>query len=122
ALLRLIAGLLAGQAFPTVLDGSEQLRKRPMRRVTEPLREMGAHIEDTDGKAPISIQPARLRGMEHTLKVASAQVKSAILLAGLFADGPTTVIEPGPGRDHTERMLTAMGADLTVKGASVSLR
>jgi 3-phosphoshikimate 1-carboxyvinyltransferase len=117
-LMRLIAGMLAGQPFPSVLDGSNQLRKRPMRRITEPLRAMGADIDDTDGKAPITIRPAALRGMTHELKIASAQIKSAILLAGLFADAPTTVIEPGPGRDHTERMLASMGATIKVDGAA----
>jgi len=121
-LIRLIAGLLAGQPFPTVLDGSEQLRKRPMRRVTEPLRTMGADIEDTNDRPPIRIKPANLEGTTHILKIASAQVKSALLLAGLFADGETTVIEPGPGRDHTERMLAAMGAPINVDGASVSIK
>lgn len=120
-LMRLIAGILSGQPFESVLDGSEQLRKRPMRRITEPLRAMGADIEDTDGKAPMTIRPAALRGMEHRLQVASAQIKSAILLAGLFAEGETTVIEPGPGRDHTERMLASMGAAVRVEGARVSI-
>lgn len=121
-LIRLIAGLLAGQAFPTVLDGSEQLRKRPMRRITEPLQAMGADIEDTNDRPPIRIKPANLKGTTHTLKIASAQVKSAILLAGLFADGETMVIEPGPGRDHTERMLAAMGAQIRVEGSSVTVQ
>ena len=120
--MRLMAGLMAGQPFPSVLDGSEQLRKRPMRRVVEPLRTMGADITDTDGRAPLTIHPARLSGQVHRLKVASAQVKSAILLAGLFAEGQTTVIEPGPGRDHTERMLTAMGAAIHQDGATVTLQ
>src|SRR5690606_32959518 len=93
--IRLLAGLLAGQSFASVLDGSEQLRARPMRRVTAPLAAMGADIEDTDGRAPLTIYPARLAGCAHRLNVASAQVKSAILLAGLQAEGWTTVIEPG---------------------------
>ena len=120
--MRLMAGLMAGQPFASVLDGSEQLRKRPMRRVVEPLRTMGADIADTDGRAPLIIKPAKLSGQVHRLKVASAQVKSAILLAGLAALGETTVIEPGPGRDHTERMLRAMGADITQDGATVTVR
>jgi 3-phosphoshikimate 1-carboxyvinyltransferase len=120
--MRLMAGLMAGQSFPSILDGSEQLRKRPMRRVVDPLREMGASIDDTDGRAPLTVSPAKLSGRFHRLKVASAQVKSAILLAGLFADGETTVIEPGPGRDHTERMLAAMGVDITQNGPEVSVR
>ncbi len=119
--MRLLAGVLAGQPFPSILDGSAQLRRRPMRRITEPLRRMGAQIADTDGHAPLYIRPAALRGMAHTLPVASAQVKSGILLAGLFADGPTTVSEPGPARDHTERMLRAMGARVDVNGFRVTL-
>ncbi len=120
--MRLLAGLLVGQDFPCVLDGSEQLRRRPMRRITGPLQAMGADVVDQDGCAPITIRPAKLQGMEHHLKVASAQVKSAILLAGLHAEGETTVIEPGPSRDHTERMLAAMGADIQVEGRSVTVR
>lgn len=119
--MRLLAGLLAGQPFPSTLDGSEQLRRRPMRRITEPLRHMGADIADSDGRAPLHIQPAVLRGVTHELAVASAQVKSAILLAGVQTDGLTTVIEPGPSRDHTERMLGAMGADLAVEGLTLTL-
>ncbi|HEC22676.1 MAG TPA: 3-phosphoshikimate 1-carboxyvinyltransferase, partial [Chloroflexi bacterium] len=119
--MRLLAGLLAGQPFASVLDGSEQLRRRPMRRVVKPLRRMGADIEDTDGRAPLRIRPAHLTGLEHRPEVASAQVKSAILLAGWHAEGVTTVIEPGPSRDHTERMLRAMGAPLTVEGRRVTL-
>lgn len=119
--IRLLAGILAGQPFSSVLDGSEQLRRRPMRRVTEPLRLMGAHIADTDGCAPLHICPAQLHGITYTLPVASAQVKSAILLAALFAQGPTTVIQPGPARDHTERMLRAMGANVQIAGDAVTL-
>jgi 3-phosphoshikimate 1-carboxyvinyltransferase len=119
--MRLLAGLLAGQPFETTLDGSDQLRKRPMRRVVDPLRTMGANITDTDGRAPLTIRPAPLVGMEHRLPVASAQVKSALLLAGLHAQGSTTVIEPGPGRDHTERMLAAMGANISVNGTFVTV-
>ena len=119
--MRLLAGVLAGQPFASTLDGSEQLRRRPMRRITAPLRQMGAQIADTDGHAPLHIRPAALHGMMHTLPVASAQVKSGILLAGLFADGPTTVSEPGPARDHTERMLRAMGAQVEVDGFRVTL-
>ena len=108
--MRLLAGILAGQTFASVLDGSDQLRRRPMRRITEPLRAMGASIGDSDGRAPLSITPAPLRGIDHPLRVASAQVKSALLLAGLYAAGTTRVQEPGPARDHTERLLSAMGA------------
>jgi 3-phosphoshikimate 1-carboxyvinyltransferase len=119
--IRLMAGIMAGQAFPSVLDGSEQLRRRPMKRVIEPLAQMGAHIESRAGCAPLTITPAPLRGIRYELPVASAQVKSAILLAALFARGSTTVIEPGAARDHTERMLASMGVDLAVDGSAVTL-
>lgn len=119
--IRLLAGVMAGQPFPSVLDGSDQLRRRPMRRITDPLRQMGAQIEDSDGRAPLRIAPSALRGMTYELPVASAQVKSAVLLAGLFAEGPTAVIEPGPARDHTERMLRAMGAGIRADGGQVTL-
>lgn len=110
--MRLLAGILAGQPFESILTGDPQLLRRPMRRIVEPLRQMGAEIEDTDGHAPLTIRGRRLRGCDHALAVASAQVKSALLLAGLYADGPTTIREPGPARDHTERMLIAMGSEL----------
>jgi 3-phosphoshikimate 1-carboxyvinyltransferase len=113
--MRLAAGILAGQSFPSILDGSEQLRRRPMGRIAEPLRQMGADIQTSDGRAPLQIQPATLRGGEFRLAVASAQVKSALLLAGLYADGPTRVYQPGPARDHTERMLQALGVSLTIE-------
>ncbi len=103
--MRLLAGILAGQDFDSVLSGDPQLLARPMRRVVEPLRAMGADIRDTEGHGPLVIHGRALHGGEHTLAVASAQVKSALLLAGLFADGPTIVRQPGPSRDHTERML-----------------
>lgn len=119
--IRLAAGIMAGQAFASVLDGSEQLRRRPMKRIIDPLRQMNAVIEANDGRAPLNIQPSRLKGIEYALPMASAQVKSAVLLAGLFADGPTTVIQPGPARDHTERMLLAMGAALHVDGSRVTI-
>lgn len=113
ATMRLLAGLLAGQTFDSVLDGTEQLKRRPMRRVTDPLASMGARIDSADGKAPLSIHGTpSLHGAVYAMPVASAQVKSAILLAGLYADGPVTVIEPAPTRDHTEIMLRAMGADV----------
>ena len=105
--MRLLAGVLAGQSFPSMLVGDESLSARPMERIAEPLRQMGAHIELTDGHAPIKIQPATggLRPITYRLPVASAQVKSCVLLAGLFAEGETTVVETRPSRDHTERML-----------------
>ncbi|MBN1309974.1 MAG: 3-phosphoshikimate 1-carboxyvinyltransferase [Anaerolineae bacterium] len=119
--MRLLSGVMAGQSFPSVLDGSVQLRRRPMRRITEPLRRMGAHIEDHGGGAPLHISPARLYGVTYQMPVASAQVKSCLLLAGLFAEGQTTVIEPGPARDHTERMLYSMGTPVQVDGKQITL-
>src|SRR5207248_6666803 len=98
------------------------LRRRPMARVIEPLRRMGARIESDEGGAPLTVRGARLQGRHHVLTVASAQVKSAILLAGLSASGPTTVVEPVPTRDHTERLLKAMGADIRTAGTAVELR
>jgi 3-phosphoshikimate 1-carboxyvinyltransferase len=110
--MRLLAGLLAGQSFDSVLDGTAQLRRRPMRRVTEPLGDMGARIEASGGKAPLRLKGSPLSGAHHSLSIASAQVKSALLLAGLFADGDTVVEDPGSSRDHTERLLEAMGAPI----------
>jgi len=114
--IRMLAGALAASGTPCVLDGSEGLRKRPMGRITDPLLKMGVPIATADGCAPLTLSARRkelpLRASEHTLPVASAQVKSCLILAALAADGPTTLREPGPSRDHTERMLTAMGADI----------
>ncbi len=110
--MRLLAGLLTGQNFASVLDGSDQLRKRPMRRITDPLSEMGANIMAENGRAPLTITPSHLHGIEYRMNVASAQVKSAILLAGLYAQGESRVYQPGPARDHTERMLQAMGVPI----------
>jgi 3-phosphoshikimate 1-carboxyvinyltransferase len=93
-----------------------------MKRITVPLREMGAQIDAENERAPLHITPAALRGIHYTLPMASAQVKSAVLLAGLFAEGETVVNQPGPARDHTERMLSAMGVDLTVDGHTVTLK
>lgn len=103
--MRLLAGLLAGQPFPTRLVGDASLQSRPMKRIADPLAEMGALVSMTAGKAPLSITGAPLKAMTYRLPVASAQVKSAVLLAGLYADGDTTVVESKPSRDHTERML-----------------
>lgn len=120
---RLLAGILAGQPFYSVLTGSEQLRRRPMGRVAGPLRRMGATVLGREGGQllPLTICGGRLRGIDDALPMASAQVKSAILLAGLYAEGPTTVREPGPARDHTERMLRAQGANIEVRGRVVTL-
>jgi len=110
-LIRLLAGILAGQDGRFELVGDESLSRRPLERVAEPLRRMGARVETTDGHAPLVVEGARLRAVRHELPVASAQVKSAVLLAGLRAeDGPTVVVEPAPTRDHTERLLEAAGA------------
>lgn len=119
--IRLLAGVMSGQQFPSVLDGSDQLRRRPMRRITEPLRLMGADIEDTEGRAPLYINGTFLQGITYRMPIASGQVKGCLLLAGLFADSPTTVIEPGPSRDHTERMLRAMGAEIRIEGHTITL-
>lgn len=108
--MRLLAGLLAGQAFDSVLVGDESLSRRPMRRVTDPLSRMGARIDTQEGLPPLHIHGGcHLQGISYTLPVASAQVKSALLLAGLYAQGTTEVIEPHPTRDYTERMLAAFG-------------
>jgi 3-phosphoshikimate 1-carboxyvinyltransferase len=119
--MRMMAGVCAGQDFLAILDGTPALKRRPMARVVEPLRAMGATILGrNDGRLPpLAIRGGHLRGIEHTLPVASAQVKSALLLAGLFADGPTTVREPGHSRDHTERMLRAFGVTIEALGLSV---
>lgn len=108
--MRLLAGLLAGQAFDSTLIGDESLSKRPMRRVTDPLALMGARIDSQEGLPPLHVHGKQsLHGIQYTLPVASAQVKSALLLAGLYAQGETEVIEPHPTRDYTERMLAAFG-------------
>lgn len=106
--MRLLAGLLAGQCFDSELDGDMSLRKRPMERVTRPLVQMGAVITSCEGKSPLTIRGgAYLTGMTYEMPEASAQVKSCLLLAGMYADGETTVIEPGLTRDHTERLFTS---------------
>ena len=112
--MRLLTGLLAGKKVRATLQGDPSLSSRPMKRVSEPLALLGAEIQTTDGHAPLYIQPKELHGADITIPVASAQVKSALLLAGLFAEGQTTVTEPTKSRDHTERMLSAMGADIQV--------
>lgn len=121
--MRLFSGLLAGQRFATQLVGDQSLMRRPMRRVTEPLSQMGAVIQTAaQGTAPLSIEPAAaLRGIDYPMPVASAQVKSALLIAGLYAQGRTRVTEPAVSRDHTERMLQAFGADVAVDGPHVSV-
>jgi 3-phosphoshikimate 1-carboxyvinyltransferase len=120
-LMRLLAGLLAGQDGRTGLVGDASLSARPMERIAEPLRRMGATVETTGGHAPLHVQGAPLRAIDYELPVASAQVKSAILLAGVQAAGATTVVEPVPTRDHTERMLEHAGAHVTRRPSSVTV-
>jgi 3-phosphoshikimate 1-carboxyvinyltransferase len=120
-LMRLLAGVLAGQDGRTELVGDSSLSSRPMERIAEPLRRMGATIETTEGHAPLVVQGAPLRAIDYALPVASAQVKSAILLAGVQATGATTVVEPVATRDHTERMLEHAGARVTRRPSSVTV-
>jgi 3-phosphoshikimate 1-carboxyvinyltransferase len=120
--LRMLAGALAGRPFRSVLTGDESLRRRPVERVAAPLRAMGATIRTTDGKPPLTIEGGRLTGLAYDLPVPSAQVKTAVLLAGLQADGATTVREPFPSRDHTERMLPAFGVAVEREGLSATVR
>jgi 3-phosphoshikimate 1-carboxyvinyltransferase len=122
--MRLIAGVLSGQKFASVLVGDESLSARPMRRVLAPLRLMGANIQGTStDTAPLTIKPvSRLKAIDYTSPVASAQVKSCVLLAGLYAEGTTSVKEPELTRDHSERMLRAFGADVTVEGTTSTIR
>ena len=115
--MRLLAGLLAAQPFESTLVGDESLSRRPMERVAEPLRLMGARA----GTAPLRVGGGRLHGVDYALPVASAQVKSAVLLAGLSAEGETRVHEPAPSRDHTERMLRAMGVPVRSDGLAVAV-
>ncbi len=121
--MRLMLGILSGLNITTAISGDESLNKRPMMRVVAPLREMGANIRgDNDGEyAPLTVQGARLRPIDYNLSIASAQVKSSILLAGLYAEGRTKVTEPMASRDHTERMLEAFGAEVTREGLSVTV-
>ncbi|HSX64748.1 MAG TPA: 3-phosphoshikimate 1-carboxyvinyltransferase, partial [Pseudoxanthomonas sp.] len=122
--MRLLAGLLAAQRFDSVLVGDASLSKRPMRRITGPLAKMGARIDTGEGGLPpLRIHGGqRLSGIDYTLEVASAQVKSALLLAGLYADGETIVREPHPTRDYTERMLAAFGVDIEFSPGFARLR
>ncbi|MFQ5849095.1 MAG: 3-phosphoshikimate 1-carboxyvinyltransferase [Candidatus Binatia bacterium] len=122
--MRLLAGVLVGRPFETTLDGDSSLRKRPMQRVIQPLSQMGAEIrtQNENGVAPLKIRGGRLRGIHYISPLASAQVKSAVLLAGLQAEGVTKVEEPQKSRDHTEIMARAFGAELRVEGCSVSVK
>ena len=121
---RLLMGLLAGQDFFSVLTGSSQLRKRPMGRISNPLRLMGAHIDGRDSGRllPLAITGSNLVGISYAQPIPSAQMKSALLLAGLYAEGMTEVIEPGPARDHTERMLSSMGAPIERKDNHITAK
>lgn len=123
--MRLLSGLLAGQRFLSLMSGDHSLNRRPMRRVIEPLTAMGAEIWGRAGGfyPPLAIKGSEnLKGITYRMPVASAQVKSALLLAGLYAGGPTRIIEPEKSRDHTERMLQAMGADIEVQGLEITLK
>lgn len=122
--MRLMAGILAGQKFDSELIGDESLTKRPMKRVAEPLARMGAVIDTADGgRPPLRIRGGKqLHGIDYVMPMASAQVKSSLLLAGLYAEGSTSVTEPAPTRDHTERMLRGFGYAVETKGARISLR
>ena len=122
--MRLLAGILAGQAFDSVLIGDESLSKRPMKRVSEPLGRMGARIDTGEGgRPPLRIHgKQKLHGIDYEMPMASAQVKSSLLLAGLYAQGDTVVTEPAPTRDHTERMLRGFGYEVQIEGARVRVR
>ena len=122
--MRVLSGALAGRPFLSVLTGDSSLRQRPMRRVVEPLRAMGASLDGrADGAyAPLAIRGAQLHGVRHELPVASAQVKSALMLAGLQADGTTEIVSPALSRDHSERMLDALGVPIEVDGMCVRVR
>ena len=118
---RLVSGILSAQNFTSILTGDKSIQKRPMNRIITPLSMMGADIESNDGFAPLTITGSKLHGIEYNSPVASAQVKSAILLAGLYASSPTTVTEPAKSRDHTELMLKKFGANLTSTKTSVTI-
>ena len=120
--IRLLTGFLAGKQVKATLYGDPSLSSRPMKRVSDPLALLGAEIQTTDGRPPVTVFPKRLKGAKVDIPVASAQVKSAVLLAGLSADGETTLTEPIKSRDHTERILKAMGADIRVDGNSVTVK
>jgi 3-phosphoshikimate 1-carboxyvinyltransferase len=119
--MRLLAGVLAGHPFSATLVGDGSLSRRPMRRVMTPLERMGARIQATDGHAPLTIQGRRLHAIAHEPETPSAQIKSTVLLAGLHADGTTSVLEPAATRDHTERALTAFGGRVDVDGNRISV-
>ena len=121
---RLMAGVLAGQSFMSVMTGDRSIRSRPMARIVDPLRLMGAEVDGRDGGrlAPLTFRGGGLHGIEYRMPVASAQVKSALLLAGLFAEGETTLEQPAVSRDHTELMFRSMGVEVIEDGLTVSVR
>lgn len=119
---RLLCGLLAPQNFSCILDGDESIRKRPMNRVIAPLREMGARISGTGGGfTPISIEGTNLKAIEYEMPVASAQLKSALILAGLYADGKSAIVEPKPSRNHTELMICGFGGSIARNGNRITV-
>ena len=122
--IRILLGILAGQPFQTCITGDESLKRRPMRRVTEPLVKMGARISGRNGAnfAPLTIEGGVLRPIPHVSPIPSAQVKSAVLLAGLYADGKTQVTEPLLSRDHTERMLRYFGAEISIEEWTIAIK
>ncbi len=120
--IRLLTGFVAGKQIDATLYGDASLSARPMQRVAQPLALLGADVKTTDGRAPVYVSPMPLHGAKVELTVSSAQVKSAVLLAGISADGETTVTEPVKSRDHTERMLAAMGADIQTQGNRVAVK
>ncbi|MBA3914815.1 MAG: 3-phosphoshikimate 1-carboxyvinyltransferase [Acidobacteriales bacterium] len=119
--MRLLSGILAGQPFASQMVGDQSLSRRPMDRIVSPLRRMGAHIASEDGRPPLHISPASLRGIHYEMPVPTAQVKTALLYAGLFAEGETTVVEPARTRDHGELALRAFGAKVAVAGRAISI-
>jgi 3-phosphoshikimate 1-carboxyvinyltransferase len=121
--MRLLAGLMAGQSYASTLTGDRSLTKRPMNRVANPLREMGVRVDTAEnGRPPITIHGTQPKAIDYKMPMASAQVKSCVLLAGLYASGETTVTEPAPTRDHTERMLRGFGYSVKTDGSKVSLK
>jgi 3-phosphoshikimate 1-carboxyvinyltransferase len=120
--MRLLCGVLSGQPFSAILKGDASLTRRPMKRVIEPLSQMGAVFETQNGYPPLTVRGGELKPVHYKSPVASAQVKSAILLAGLYCDGTTSVIEPEKSRDHTERMLKAAGVDITINRLGVTVK
>src|SRR5262245_49804566 len=121
--MRLLSGVLAGRAFASRLDGDSSLRQRPMQRIIDPLSRMGASVKSRDGKglAPLEIHGGKLKGIDYEMLIASAQVKSAILLAGLQAEGTTTIQEPQTSRDHTELMINGFGGETKIDGRAISV-